>query len=161
MWNRTMDALAKGCFLVAREAFRVMKRQGIGGSIVFVASRHGLAASQNAASHATAAAAEIHLARNLALEGAPDGIRVNVVNPDAVLTGAGTAAGEASEPRATGLDMKPEELAAHYRKRSLLKRNVLAEDVAEAIWFFASNLSAKSTGNIINVDAGNAVSFPR
>jgi NAD(P)-dependent dehydrogenase (short-subunit alcohol dehydrogenase family) len=81
MWNRNMDILAKGYFLVAREAFRAMKKQKLGGAIVFVASKNGLAASPNAAAYSTAKAAEIHLARGLALEGAPDGIRVNVVNP--------------------------------------------------------------------------------
>jgi rhamnulose-1-phosphate aldolase/alcohol dehydrogenase len=161
MWNRNMDILAKGYFLVSREAFRVMKRQGLGGSIVFVASKNALSASVNASAYSTAKAAEVHLARGLALEGAPIGVRANVVNPDAVLRGSTIWTGEWREQRAAAYHIKPDELEEHYRKRSMLKRSVLPEDVAEAIYFLASDLSAKSTGNIINVDAGNAVSFTR
>ena len=161
LWDRNMDILAKGYFLVGREAFRLMKRQKLGGAIVFVASKNGLAASVNASAYSTAKAAEIHLARGLALEGAPLGIRVNVVNPDAVLRGSKIWTGEWREQRAAAYNMNPDELEEHYRQRSLLKRNVLPEDVAEAIYFLASDMSEKSTGNIINVDAGNAQSFTR
>jgi rhamnulose-1-phosphate aldolase/alcohol dehydrogenase len=161
VWNRNMSILATGYFLVAREAFRLMKRQKLGGAIVFVASKNGLAASPNASAYSTAKAAEIHLARGIALEGAPEGIRVNVVNPDAVLRGSKIWTGEWREQRAAAYNMKPDELEEHYRQRSLLKRNVLPEDVAEAIYFLVSDMSAKSTGNIINVDAGNATSFTR
>ena len=158
MWNRNMDILATGYFLVSREAFRLMKRQKLGGAIVFVASKNGLAASPNAAAYCTAKAAEIHLARCLALEGAEAGIRVNTVNPDAVLRGSKIWTGEWREQRAAAYKMSRDELEEHYRKRSLLKLNVFPEDIAEAIYFLASDLSAKSTGNIINVDAGNAQS---
>ncbi len=132
MWNRNMDILAKGYFLVSREAFRLLKRQKLGGAIVFVASKNGLAASPNAAAYGAAKAAEIHLARGLALEGAPDGIRVNIVNPDAVLRGSKIWTGEWREQRAAAYNKKPDELEEHYRSRSLLKRDVLPEDVAEA-----------------------------
>jgi NAD(P)-dependent dehydrogenase (short-subunit alcohol dehydrogenase family) len=98
-WDRNMDILAKGYFLVSREAFRLLKRQKAGGSIVFIASKNGLAASPNAAAYCTAKAAEIHLARSLALEGAPEGIRVNVVNPDAVLRGSKIWTGEWRDQR--------------------------------------------------------------
>ncbi len=161
MWDRNMDILAKGYFLVAREAFRMMRRQKLGGSVVFIASKNGLAASPNASAYCTAKAAEIHLARCLALEGAEAAIRVNVVNPDAVLRGSKIWTGEWREQRAAAYNMSTDELEDHYRKRSMLKRSVLPEDVAEATYFFASDLSAKSTGNIINVDAGNAQSFTR
>lgn len=161
MWNRNMDILAKGYFLVSREAFRLMKRQRLGGAMVFVASKNALAASVNASAYSTAKAAEVHLARSLALEGAPLGIRVNVVNPDAVLRGSTIWTGEWREQRAAAYSIAPDELEEHYRKRSLLKRSVLPEDVAEAIFFLVSDMSAKSTGNMINVDAGNAVSFTR
>jgi rhamnulose-1-phosphate aldolase/alcohol dehydrogenase len=161
MWQRNMDILSTGYFLVAREAFRLMKRQKLGGSIVFVASKNGLAASPGAAAYCTAKASEIHLARCLALEGAADQIRVNVVNPDAVLRGSKIWSGEWRVQRAATYNMKPEELEEHYRQRSLLKRSVFPEDIAEAIYFLVSDMSAKSTGNIINVDAGNAQSFTR
>ena len=161
MWDRNMDILAKGYFLVAREAFRLMRRQKLGGALVFVASKNGLAASPGASAYCTAKAAEIHLARCLALEGAEAGIRVNVVNPDAVLRGSKIWTGEWREQRAAAYSMEPDALEEHYRKRSMLKRSVLPEDIAEAVYFLASDLSAKSTGNIINVDAGNAQSFTR
>jgi NAD(P)-dependent dehydrogenase (short-subunit alcohol dehydrogenase family) len=95
------------------------------------------------------------------LEGAPVGIRVNVVNPDAVLRGSRIWQGEWAEQRAQQYKTTPDELEAIYRDRSLLKRSVYPEDVAEAVAFFASERSAKSTGNIINVDSGNAQSFTR
>jgi NAD(P)-dependent dehydrogenase (short-subunit alcohol dehydrogenase family) len=161
MWNRSISILSTGYFLVAREAFRLMKRQGLGGGVIFVASKNGLVPSPNAAAYGAAKASEIHLARCLAVEGAPAGIRVNVVNPDAVLRGSKIWTGEWREQRAAAYNMEPHELEEHYRKRSLLKRDVLPEDVAEAIYFLASDLSAKSTGNIINVDAGNAQAFTR
>jgi rhamnulose-1-phosphate aldolase/alcohol dehydrogenase len=161
MWDRNMDILAKGYFLVSREAFRLMKRQKLGGSVVFIASKNGLAASPGAAAYCTAKAAEIHLARCLALEGADAQIRVNVVNPDAVLRGSKIWTGEWRAQRAAAYNMAPDELEEHYRKRSMLKRSVFPEDIAEATYFLASDLSNKSTGNIINVDAGNVQSFTR
>ncbi|MQB44920.1 bifunctional rhamnulose-1-phosphate aldolase/short-chain dehydrogenase [Rhizobium sp. ICMP 5592] len=161
MWNRNIDILATGYFLVSREAFRLFRRQNIGGNVVFVASKNGLASSPNAAAYCTAKAAEIHLARCLALEGADAGIRVNTVNPDAVLRGSKIWNGEWREQRAASSKIEVDDLEEHYRKRSMLKLNVFPEDIAEAIYFLASDLSAKSTGNIINVDAGNAQSFTR
>jgi NAD(P)-dependent dehydrogenase (short-subunit alcohol dehydrogenase family) len=161
LWDRNMDILATGYFLVSREAFRLFRAQGIGGNVVFVASKNGLAASPNAAAYCTAKAAEIHLARCLALEGAEAQIRVNVVNPDAVLRGSKIWTGEWKEQRAAAYKMSTDDLEEHYRSRSMLKRSVFPEDIAEAVYFFASEMSAKSTGNIINVDAGNAQSFTR
>ena len=156
-----MDILATGYFLVSREAFRLFRQQKIGGNVVFVASKNGLAASPNAAAYCTAKAAEIHLARCLALEGAAEQIRVNVVNPDAVLRGSKIWTGEWKEQRAAAYNMSTDDLEEHYRSRSMLKRSVYPEDIAEAVYFFASDMSAKSTGNILNVDAGNAQSFTR
>jgi len=161
MWNRTMDILATGYFLVGREGYRIMKDQALGGSMVFIASKNGVAASPGASAYCTAKAAEIHLARCMALEGAGLGIRVNVVNPDAVLRGSKIWQGEWSAQRAASNKIAVDELEEHYRKRSLLQRSVFPEDIAEGVYFFASDLSAKSTGNFLNVDAGNAVSFTR
>ena len=161
LWNRNMSILSTGYFLVSREAFKVMKAQGVGGAIVFIGSKNGLAASPGAAAYCTAKGAEIHLARCLALDGAPYGIRANVVNPDAVLRGSKIWAGEWLEQRATTYRTDKEGLEEMYRQRSLLKRPVLPEDIAEATYFFASEASAKSTGNIINVDAGNVQAFTR
>jgi rhamnulose-1-phosphate aldolase/alcohol dehydrogenase len=161
LWNKNMDILATGYFLVSREAFRIFRNQKAGGNVVFVASKNGLAASPGASAYCTAKAAEIHLARCLALEGAAAQIRVNVVNPDAVLRGSKIWTGEWKEQRAAAYKMDVDELEAHYRERSMLKRSVFPEDIAEAVYFLASDMSAKSTGNIINVDAGNAQSFTR
>lgn len=161
LWNRNMSILSTGYFLVSREAFKLLKRQKIGGSIIFVASKNGLAASPGASAYCTAKASEIHLARCLALEGAPEGIRVNVVNPDAVLRGSKIWSGDWLAERAATYGKDKEGLEEHYRQRSLLKRSVLPEDIAEANYFFAADVSAKSTGNIINVDAGNVQSFTR
>jgi rhamnulose-1-phosphate aldolase/alcohol dehydrogenase len=161
LWQKNMDVLATGYFLVAREAFRLMQRQQCGGAIVFVASKNGLAASAGASAYCAAKASEIHLARCLALEGAPHGIRVNTVNPDAVLRGSKIWAGEWRKQRAASNKVQEDELEEVYRQRSMLKLSVLPEDVAEGVYFFASDLSAKSTGNILNVDAGNAQAFTR
>ena len=161
MWDRNMAILSTGYFLVAREAFKVLKAQQTGGSVVMVGSKNALVASPNAAAYCTAKAAEVQLARAVALEGAPLGVRCNVVNPDAVLRGSKIWTGKWREERAAAYDLDDEGLEDHYRQRSLLKRNVFPEDIAEAIYFFASEASAKSTGNILNVDAGHAPSFTR
>lgn len=161
LWNKNMDILSTGYFLVSREAFKTFRAQDIGGSVVFVASKNGLAASPNASAYCTAKAAEIHLARCLALEGAEAGIRVNVVNPDAVLRGSRIWQGEWLDQRASTYQTDKEGLEEMYRQRSMLKRSVLPEDIAEAAYFLASDLSAKSTGNILNVDAGNVQAFTR
>ncbi len=161
LWNKNMDILSTGYFLVSREAFKLFRTQGIGGAVVFVASKNGLAASPNASAYCTAKAAEIHLARCLALEGAEAGIRVNVVNPDAVLKGSKIWSGEWLDQRASTYKTDKDGLEEMYRQRSMLKRSVLPEDIAEAAYFLASDLSAKSTGNILNVDAGNVQAFTR
>ncbi|MEM0950378.1 MAG: bifunctional rhamnulose-1-phosphate aldolase/short-chain dehydrogenase [Pseudomonadota bacterium] len=161
LWNKNMDILSTGYFLVSREAFKILRTQGIGGSIVFIASKNALAASPNASAYCTAKASELHLARCLALEGAETGIRVNVVNPDAVLRGSRIWEGEWLDKRASTYGTDKDGLEEMYRQRSLLKRSVLPEDIAEAAYFFASDQSAKSTGNIVNVDAGNVQAFTR
>jgi rhamnulose-1-phosphate aldolase/alcohol dehydrogenase len=161
LWQKNMDVLATGYFLVAREAFRLMQRQKIGGAIIFVASKNGLAASAGASAYCAAKASEIHLARCLALEGAAHGIRVNTVNPDAVLRGSKIWEGEWRQQRAASNKVTEDQLEEVYRQRSMLKLSVYPEDIAEGVYFFASDQSAKSTGNILNVDAGNAQAFTR
>lgn len=161
LWNKNMSILSTGYFLVSREAFKLFRVQNMGGNVVFVASKNGLAASPNASAYCTAKASEIHLARCLALEGAPMGVRVNVVNPDAVLKGSKIWQGEWLDQRAGTYGTDKDGLEEMYRERSMLKRSVLPEDIAEAAYFLASEMSAKSTGNIINVDAGNKEAFTR
>ncbi|MDC8784671.1 bifunctional rhamnulose-1-phosphate aldolase/short-chain dehydrogenase [Roseateles koreensis] len=162
LWNRNQSILATGYFLVGREAFRQMKAQGTGGSIVMIASKNGMVASNQATAYCAAKAAEIQLSRSFALEGAPLGIRSNVVNPDAVIRGSKIWTGKWSEERAAANKIDEQDLEAFYRERSMLKRSVFPEDIAEASYFFAADhLSAKSTGNILNVDAGNLAAFTR
>ena len=161
LWNKNLSVLATGYFLVSREAFGLMRRQGRGGAVVFVVSKNGLVASAGASAYCTAKAAELHLARCLALEGAEAGIRVNVVNPDAVIRGSRIWGGAWKQERAQSNKIEGDEVEEFYRQRSLLKRSVFAEDIAEAVYFLASDLTAKSTGNILNVDAGNLTAFTR
>jgi rhamnulose-1-phosphate aldolase/alcohol dehydrogenase len=162
LWNRNQSILATGYFLVGREAFRTMKAQGVGGAMVFIASKNGLVASNQAAAYCVAKAAEIQLSRCFALEGAPLGIRSNVVNPDAVIRGSRIWSGDWSKERAQANKIEEGDLEDFYRQRSMLKRSVLPEDIAEGAYFFAAeHLSGKSTGNILNVDGGNLMAFTR
>ncbi|MCE4552978.1 bifunctional rhamnulose-1-phosphate aldolase/short-chain dehydrogenase [Pelomonas cellulosilytica] len=161
IWNRNQNILVTGYFLVSRGAFRLMKQQKIGGSMVFVASKNGLVASAGASAYCTAKAAEIHLARCIALEGAGVGVRVNVVNPDAVIRGSRIWDGKWKEERAASNKIDADNIEEFYRQRSMLKLSVLPEDIAEAVYFLASDKSGKSTGNVLNVDAGNAAAFTR
>ncbi|KLI65073.1 bifunctional rhamnulose-1-phosphate aldolase/short-chain dehydrogenase [Aurantiacibacter marinus] len=164
LWDKNFDVLSKGYFLTAKHAWPLMEGMAdMGGtSIVFIGSKNAVAAAKNASAYASAKAAANHLARCLALEGADSGIRVNVVNPDAVIRGSRIWDGDWRQERAGahGID-SGDELEEHYRQRSMLKRSVLPDDIAEATYWFASEASAKSTGNMINVDAGNAQAFTR
>ncbi len=161
-WERNQSVLGTGYFLVAREAFRLMEAQGSGGSIIFVASKNSLVAGSNASAYSTAKAAELHLARCLAAEGGAAGIRVNTVNPDAVLQGSRIWESSWREERASAYGIEPGELEEHYRKRTVLGVNVLPEDIAQAVLYFTSEArSGKSTGNILNVDGGVTAAFPR
>ncbi len=162
MWERNMGVLATGYFLVAREGFRLLQQQGRGGSLVFVASKNALVAGKNAAAYSTAKAAEVHLARCLAEEGGASGIRVNTVNPDAVLAGSRIWDGSWRAERAAAYGIAPEALDEHYRKRTTLGVVILPEDIAEGVAFMASSARAgKSTGNILNVDGGVAAAYTR
>lgn len=161
-WNKNWNVLATGYFLVAREGFRLMQAQQRGGNLVFVASKNALVAGKNAAAYSTAKAAEAHLARCLAEEGGQFGIRVNTVNPDAVLSGSRIWDSSWRRERAATYGVAPDQLEEVYRKRTTLGVNILPEDIAEAVAFFASpTRSVKSTGNILNVDGGVAAAYTR
>ncbi len=161
-WNKNWQVLATGYFLVAREAFRLFQQQGRGGNLVFIASKNALVAGKNAAAYSTAKAAEAHLARCLAEEGGQFGIRVNTVNPDAVLAGSRIWSSSWRQERAATYGVSADQLEEVYRKRTTLGVNILPEDIAEAVAFFASpTRSTKSTGNILNVDGGVAAAYPR
>jgi rhamnulose-1-phosphate aldolase/alcohol dehydrogenase len=161
-WERNHRILGTGYFLVSREAFGLLRAQGTGGSVVFVASKNALVAGKNAAAYSSAKAAELHLARCLAEEGGGAGIRVNTVNPDAVLRGSKIWQGAWRQERADSYGLAPEELEEHYRKRNTLQVAILPEDIAQATLHFASEArSGKSTGNILNVDGGVPAAYSR
>jgi rhamnulose-1-phosphate aldolase/alcohol dehydrogenase len=160
-WELNFAVLSRGYFLTAREAFRVLMEQGRGGSVVFVASKNAVVAGANAAAYSSAKAASLHLARCLAEEGGSHGIRVNTVNPDAVIVGSGIWSSDWKAERATTYGVSADDLPAYYRGRTRLGVNVYPEDVAEAIAYFAAPRSAKSTGNMLNVDGGVPAAYPR
>lgn len=161
-WNKNWNVLATGYFLVSREAFRVLQAQRRGGNLVFIASKNALVAGKNASAYSTAKAAEAHLARCLAEEGGQFGIRVNTVNPDAVLAGSRIWGSSWRQERAATYGVAPDQLEEIYRKRTTLGVNILPQDIAEAVAFFASpTRSSKSTGNILNVDGGVPAAYTR
>jgi len=161
-WERNHSILGTGYFLVAREAFGIAREQGTGGSMVFIASKNALVAGRNAAAYSSAKALELHLARCLAEEGGPIGLRVNTVNPDAVLQGSRIWGSSWREERAAAYGIEPAELDEHYRKRTTLGVNIYPQDIAEAVLHFASAVrSGKSTGNVLNVDGGVPAAYTR
>lgn len=160
-WCRLHNVLVYGYFLVAREAFRIWQEQGIGGSLIIVASKNALVGGKNAAAYSAAKAAEVQLARCLAEEGGPYGIRVNTVCPDAVLRGSSIWDSDWRRERARTYGITPDRLEEYYRERTTLKVNIYPEDVAEAIFFFASDRSRKTTGGILTVDGGSAAAYVR
>ncbi len=160
-WEKSFAVLARGYFLPAREAFRVLIDQGHGGSIVFVGSKNALVGGANASAYSSAKAASLHLARCLAEEGGEHSIRVNTVNPDAVIEGSALWSSDWKAERASTYGIDADDLPAFYRGRTRLGVNVYPEDVAEAIAFLAGPRSAKSTGNVINVDGGVTAAYPR
>jgi len=160
-WTRTMDVLATGYFLISREAFRLWKDQRMGGSLIFVTSKNSVVASRNAAAYNTAKAAELHLARSLAEEGGPIGVRVNSVLPDAVLQDSGIWDAGWRQARAAAYGIRPEELDEYYRQRTVLKVNVLPEHVAEAISFLAGPCASRTTGAALTVDGGVTAAYVR
>jgi len=161
-WERNHRILVTGYFLVARDAFKLLKQQGRGGAVVFVASKNAIVAGKNAAAYSSAKAAELHLARCLAEEGGAAGIRVNTVNPDAVLQGSRIWGSSWREERAAAYGIAPDELEEHYRRRTTLRVNIFPQDIAQAVLHFASQArSGKSTGNLLNVDGGVPAAYAR
>jgi rhamnulose-1-phosphate aldolase/alcohol dehydrogenase len=160
-WERNMNILTTGYFLAAREGFKLLKRQQLGGNIIFVASKNSVYAGKNAAAYSTAKAAEAHLARCIAVEGGSYGIRVNTVLPDAVLQGSAIWNSSWRNERAAAYGIEPDELEDYYRKRTILLVHVLPEDIANAIAFFASSKASKTTGSMLTVDGGVAAAFTR
>ena len=160
-WQRSLDINATGHFLVAREAVRVMRRQGLGGSLIFMGTKNVTAPGRDFGAYSASKAAEVQLARVLAIENGEHGIRSNIINPDAVFQGSGLWSQEVRQQRAEAHGVSTDDLEDFYRQRNLLKQRISAEDVAEAALFLASDRSAKTTGAMIPVDGGVREAFPR
>ena len=160
-WDKLYDILVKGQFFVTQAAVEVMKKQGFGGDIVNIVSKNALVSGPNNAGYGSAKAAQLHLSRLNATELGADKIRVNVVNPDAVIADSNIWAGGWAEGRAKAYGITVEELPAYYAKRTLLGESILPDDIANACFAFVGGLLSKSTGNILNVDGGVAMAFVR
>jgi rhamnulose-1-phosphate aldolase/alcohol dehydrogenase len=160
-WDRSFAVNARGHFLVARAALRIMKQQKTGGSIVFNASKNVTAPGKEFGAYSVSKAAEAQLCRIVALEGGEFGIRANMLNPDAIFGGSRFWSDEMRSMRATAYGISSENLPEFYRNRTLLKTEVTADDVAEAALFLAGPRSAKTTGAMLPVDGGVKEAFPR
>lgn len=159
-WDLLNNILVKGQFMLSREAAIVMKKQGLGGDIINIVSKNALVSGPKNVGYGTAKGAQLHMSRLLAAELGQDKIRVNVVNPDAVIIGSKIWEGKWAEGRAKAYGIKVSELPAFYAKRTLLNEIILPIDIAKAVNSILIDLK-KSTGNIINVDGGIAAAFPR
>ena len=160
-WERSLSVNATGHFLVAREAVAIMREQGIRGSLVFVATKNVPAPGQELGAYSAAKAAEAQLARVLAIENGPHGIRSNIINPDAVFQGSRLWSSSVRRGRAQAHGIPVSEVEDFYRRRTLLRATVTAEDVAEAALFLAGERSLKTTGAMLPVDGGLRDAFPR
>ena len=160
-WDLLYDVLVKGQMLVTQQAIGIMRKQNMGGDIINIVSKNALVSGPNNAGYGSAKAAQLHLSRLNAAELGKDKIRVNVVNPDAVIAGSNIWSGGWAEGRAKAYGIKVEELPAYYASRTLLNEIILPEDIANACFAYVSGLLNKSTGNVINVDGGIAPSFVR
>ena len=160
-WDLLYDVLVKGQFMVTQAAVAVMKKQDIGGDIINIVSKNALVSGPNNAGYGSAKAAQLHLSRLNAAELGADHIRVNVVNPDAVISDSNIWAGGWAEGRAKAYGITVAELPAYYAKRTLLNEVILPDDIANACFAITGGLLNKSTGNVINVDGGVAAGFVR
>jgi rhamnulose-1-phosphate aldolase/alcohol dehydrogenase len=160
-WNLNMNVLGTGYFLVAREAFILMKEQAIGGNMVFIGSKNSIYAGKSASAYSSVKALEAHLARCIATEGGEFGIRVNTILPDAILQGSAIWNGSWRTERAAAYGIEPDQLEEHYRKRTTLLVNIYPRDIAEGIAFFASSKSDKTTGCMLTIDGGVPAAFTR
>lgn len=160
-WDLLYDVLVKGQFNITQEAVILMRKQAMGGDILNIVSKNALVSGPNNAGYGSAKAAQLHLSRLNAAELGADQIRVNVVNPDAVISDSKIWQGDWATGRAKAYQVTVEELPAFYAKRTLLNKIILPEDIANACLVFVGGLLNKSTGNILNVDGGVAMAFVR
>jgi NAD(P)-dependent dehydrogenase (short-subunit alcohol dehydrogenase family) len=155
------DILVKGQFFVTQAGLEVMRKQDIGGDVINIVSKNALVSGPNNAAYGSAKAAQLHLTRLNAAEFGKDKIRVNAVNPDAVIADSKIWESGWAEGRAKAYGVSVEELPAYYAKRTLLHEVILPEDIANACFAFVGGLLNKSTGNVVNVDGGVAMAFVR
>jgi len=160
-WDLLYDVLVKGQFAVTKAGVKIMRKQGFGGDVLNIVSKNALMSGPNNAGYGSAKAAQLHLSRLNAAELGKDGIRVNVVNPDAVIYDSKIWEGAWAEGRAKAYGVKVEELPAYYAKRTLLNEIIMPEDIALACFVFVGGFLNKSTGNVLNVDGGIAAAFVR
>jgi rhamnulose-1-phosphate aldolase/alcohol dehydrogenase len=160
-WQRSLDVNATGHFLVTREVIRLLKRQGLGGNIIFISTKNTMAPGKEFGAYSAAKAAQAQLARVAAMEGGEFGIRVNMINPDAVFRGSALWSSDLRRARAAAHGIAEDDLGDFYRQRCLLGVPIYPEDVAEAAWWLATERSRKTTGGVITVDGGVAAAFPR
>lgn len=160
-WDLLYDVLVKGQFFITQAATNTMQKQNIGGDIINIVSKNALVSGPNNAGYGSAKAAQLHLSRLNAAELGADNIRVNVVNPDAVISDSNIWAGGWAEGRAKAYGITVAELPAYYAKRTLLNQIILPDDIANACFAFVGGLLHKSTGNVLNVDGGVAMAFVR
>jgi rhamnulose-1-phosphate aldolase/alcohol dehydrogenase len=160
-WNLLYDVLVKGQFLVTQKGVEILRKQAIGGDILNIVSKNALVSGPNNAAYGSAKAAQLHLSRLNAAELGAEKIRVNVVNPDAVISDSKIWEGAWAEGRAKAYGVTEKELPAYYAKRTLLNEIILPEDIANACFVFVGGLLNKSTGNVLNVDGGVAMAFVR
>lgn len=160
-WDKLYDILVKGQFLVSKKCIEVMRKQGIGGDIVNIVSKNAVVAGPNNPGYGSAKAAQAHLTRLMAAELGADKIRVNTVNPDAVIADSNIWAGGWADGRAKAYGITVDELPAYYAKRTLLNEIILPDDIANACFAFVGGLLSKSTGNALNVDGGVSMGFYR
>ncbi|MGM8363506.1 bifunctional aldolase/short-chain dehydrogenase [Flavobacterium sp. ARAG 55.4] len=160
-WDRLYDILVKGQFIVSKAGIEVMRKQGFGGDIVNIVSKNAVVAGPNNPGYGSAKAAQAHLTRLMAAELGADKIRVNTVNPDAVISDSNIWSGGWAEGRAKAYGITVAELPAYYAKRTLLNEIILPDDIANACYAFVGGLLSKSTGNALNVDGGVSMGFYR
>lgn len=160
-WDLLYDVLVKGQFLVTQAGVNIMRKQDLGGDVLNIVSKNALMSGPNNAGYGSAKAAQLHLSRLNAAELGKDQIRVNTVNPDAVISDSKIWEGAWAEGRAKAYGVKVEELPAFYAKRTLLNEIILPEDIANGCFAFVGGLLSKSTGNVLNIDGGVATAFVR
>ena len=160
-WDILYDVLVKGQFMVTQAAVNVMRKQGNGGDVINIVSKNALVSGPNNAGYGSAKAAQLHLSRLNAAELGKDGIRVNVINPDAVIADSKIWEGDWAAGRAKAYGVTVAELPAYYAKRTLLNEVILPEDIANGCFALVGGLLNKSTGNVLNVDGGVAAAFVR